>query len=172
MNYKEIKQNSGFTLIESMIAIALIVSGITGLMVLVNRSMGFSTTAFNELAAANLAQEGIELVRNIRDNNWTQQKNWLTGLQDGTYQVDYHDNELIKYSEEGPEQPLLLEQPLLFDEIEGYNYTIGDPTFYYRKIELKAVNSNELIVKSIITWSAKGGKNFETVVEDHLFNWL
>lgn len=166
MKYKEIKQNSGFTLIESMIAIALIVSGITGLMVLVNRSMGFSSTAFNELAAANLAQEGIELVRNIRDNNWTQQKNWLTGLQDGTYQVDYLDTELIEYGEKR------IKQPLFFDEIDGYNYTTGNPTFYDRRIELKAINSNELMVKSIVTWSAKGGKNFETVVEDHLFNWL
>ncbi len=145
-----------------MIAIGLIVSGITGLMVLVNRSMGFADTAFNQLAAANLAQEGIELVRNIRDNNWISQKNWLTGLNNGTYQIDYKDTKLNEN----------LEQPLLFDETTGYNYIEGNATFYYRKIELTLINANELRVKSIVTWSAKGGKNFETVIEDHLFNWL
>lgn len=149
-----------------MIAIALIVSGITGLMVLVNRSMGFANLAFNQLTAANLAQEGVELVRNIRDNNWINRNkiNWLDGLNNGTYQIDYTNNELSDY------QAL----PLLFDETLGYNYTVGDTTFYYRKIVLETYLDKpyELSVKSIITWSAKGGKNFETIAEDHLFNWL
>lgn len=157
-------KNAGFTLIESMIAIALIVSGITGLMTLVNRSMGFANLAFNQLTAANLAQEGVELVRNIRDNNWINRNktNWLDGLNNGTYQIDYTNNELSDY------QAL----PLLFDETLGYNYTVGDATFYYRRIELSSNGNNELIVKSIVTWSAKGGKDFETIAEDHLFNWL
>lgn len=154
--------NSGFTLIEAMIAVTLIISGITGLLVLVNRSMGFAILASNQLIAANLAQEGIELVRNIRDNNWMNNENWLNGLEDGTYQIDYINNELS----------INTEQPLLFDEVVGYNYTQGDATFFYRKIELTMINANELRVKSIITWSAKGAKNFETVTEDHLFNWL
>jgi prepilin-type N-terminal cleavage/methylation domain-containing protein len=160
-------KNAGFTLIESMIAIALIVSGITGLMVLVNRSMGFANLAFNQLTAANLAQEGIELVRNIRDNNWMNKKNWLTGLNVGTYQIDYLDGKLIDFSERE-------EQTLFFDEDNGYSYIYasGGETFYYRKIELTLINDNELRVKSIIIWSAKGGKNFETIAEDHLFNWL
>lgn len=145
-----------------MIAIALIVSGITGLMVLVNRSMGFANLAFNQLTAANLSQEGIELVRNIRDNNWMNQRSWINGLSDGIYQIDYTNNQLNDY----------VEQPLLFNDSTGYNYIDGEDTFYYRKIELTLVNANELRVKSIVTWSAKGGKNFETVVEDHLFNWL
>jgi prepilin-type N-terminal cleavage/methylation domain-containing protein len=167
MNCKKTKLNKGFTLIESMIAIALIVSGITGLMVLVNRSMGFANLAFNQLTAANLAQEGIELVRNIRDNNWMNNRDWLTGLNAGIYQIDYLDGELIDLSERE-------EQPLFFDENNGYSYIYSSDgeTFYYRKIELTLISTNELSVKSIVTWSAKGGKNFETIAEDHLFNWL
>jgi prepilin-type N-terminal cleavage/methylation domain-containing protein len=161
------KKISGFTLIESMIAIALIVSGITGLMVLVNRSMGFANLAFNQLTAANLAQEGIELVRNIRDNNWMNNIDWLTGLSTGTYQIDYLDGKLIDLAEREW-------QPLFFNEDVGYTYIYasGGETFYYRKIELNLIGNNELVVKSIVTWSAKGGKNFETIAEDHLFNWL
>jgi len=158
------KNQKGFTLIESMIAITLIVSGITGLLILVNRSMGFAGLAFNQLTAANLAQEGIELVRNIRDNNWMNKKNWLAGLEDGFYQMDYTEEKLVDLTERE-------DQPMLFDETIGYNYTLGNASFYHRKIELTQINANELRVRSIITWSAKGGKNFETVAEDHLFNW-
>lgn len=158
------KNQKAFTLIESMIAITLIVSGITGLLVLVNRSIGFASLAFNQLTAANLAQEGIELTRNIRDNNWMNKKNWLTGLEDGIYQIDYTEDKLVDLAERE-------DQPLLFDELIGYNYTQGDDSFYHRKIELTLINANELRVKSIITWSTKGGKNFETIAEDHLFNW-
>lgn len=168
MQISKIKnRNAAFTLIESMIAIALIVSGITGLMVLVNRSMGFANLAFNQLTAANLAQEGIELVRNIRDNNWMNNRGWLIGLDNGDYQIDYLDGKLIDFAER-------VEQPLFFDEDNGYSYVYasGGETFYYRKIVLNSIDNNELVVKSIITWSAKGGKNFETIAEDHLFNWL
>ena len=162
MNSKKIKLNSGFTLIESMIAITLIIVTISGLLILVNRSLGYANLAFNRLTAANLGQEGIELVRNIRDTNWLNQKNWLTGLDDGTYQIDHTNNALMPYTD----------QPLLLEETLGYNYTAGDATIYYRKIEISKISNNEIRVKCTVTWSAKGGKNFDTVVEQHLLNWL
>lgn len=153
----------GFTLVESMIAVGIIVTSLVSILVLINRSLGFSSLAFNKLVAGNLAQEGIEIVRNIRDTNWLNQKAWDNGLDDGVYQADYSSKSLAIYTD----------QPLLFEENTGvFNYALGTETTYKRKIELKHISTNELRVQVTISWVGRGGGTFDTVVEDHLFNWL
>lgn len=158
------KKENGFTLIESMIAVALIVSGLTGILTLINRAFGFSNNAFNRLTAANLAQEGIELVRNTRDNNWLNRRAWDFGLADdgcgGPYQADYKEGLKCHNG-----------QPLLFDENIGYNNTEGKVSFFERKLFIQHISSNEIKITVIVSWKARGA-SFETVVEDHLYNWL
>lgn len=59
----------GFTLIETMVALALIVAAVSGPVLLISSGLFNFSFAKNKLIAANLAQEGIELVHQIRDNN-------------------------------------------------------------------------------------------------------
>ncbi len=162
MNYTK-KSQKGFTLAESVIAITLIIIGIVGVLNLVNRSAGFANIASNRLIAANLGQEAIEIVRNVRDSNWVNQKNWnaeLIGFCDGVFQLDY--NQGLKCD---------TNSFLLFDEESGYNYSEGRETIYKRKVEITEINNSELRVKAIVSWQTRGG-DFEIVVEDHLYNWF
>jgi len=153
----------GFTLVESMIAVGLIVTGVMGILTLISRSLGFSGLAYNRLVAANLAQEGVEVVRNMRDTNWLNQQTWDNGLSDGTYQVTYASQTLQGYAD----------QPLLLDENTGlFNYETGKEMLYKRKIELTHMSRNELRVRVTISWIGRGGGKFDTVIEDHLFNWF
>jgi len=157
------KNQKGFTLIEAMIAIGLIVTGLTGVLVLINRAIGFNSLAFNRLVASSLAQEGVEVVRNIRDTNWLNQRPWDNGLPEGTYQVQYNSKQLSLYTD----------QPLLFDENTGFfNYESGSSTPYKRKIELKRISADEIRVLVTVSWIGRGGGDFNLVVEDHLFNWF
>jgi len=158
------KNNSGFTLVESMIAVGLIVTGVVGVLTLVSRSIGFNGLAFNRLTAANLAQEGIEIVRNIRDTNWINGLAWDNGLSDGEYQLDH--------SSQPPLTAYDSAQTLLWDENNGYfNYTVGNNTVYQRKITINHLSADQMQVKATDTWTGRGGGNFETIVEDRLFNW-
>jgi Tfp pilus assembly protein PilV len=70
-NFK-IKKNesSGFTIIEAMIAAAVISVGLIGILTLCTVSMKFGRISLNRVIAANLAQEGIEVIRLMRDNLW------------------------------------------------------------------------------------------------------
>ena len=64
-----LKFGAGFTLLETIVALAIITAAAVGPVVLITRgilSFGFSK---NKLIALNLAQEGIELVREFRENN-------------------------------------------------------------------------------------------------------
>ena len=59
-----------FTLIETMIAITILTLSIVGPMVTADRSIVAAETARDQLSASYLAQEGIEYVRGIRDDQY------------------------------------------------------------------------------------------------------
>lgn len=68
---------AGFTLIEIMITVFFVSVGLIGVIAFFNSSLESNFEAKNELIAAGLAQEGAELVRNIKDYN---QLNSSSGL--------------------------------------------------------------------------------------------
>ena len=59
----------GFTLIEALVAIALIAGGLVSALSLTTKSVFDASRIKNDLIAVNLAQEGIEMMRLIRENN-------------------------------------------------------------------------------------------------------
>jgi type II secretory pathway pseudopilin PulG len=64
------KKNSGQTLIETIVAIGLLTTGIIGGLSLAITAQGAAEDILNQIIATNLAREGVEVVRNIRDTNW------------------------------------------------------------------------------------------------------
>lgn len=69
LEFRIFKREAGFTLVEALVAIALIASGIVGAMSLSTRSVFNAGRLKYHLVAVNLAQEGIEMIRLIRENN-------------------------------------------------------------------------------------------------------
>ncbi|MBP9717914.1 type II secretion system protein [Candidatus Gracilibacteria bacterium] len=88
-NYQLLTTNHarGFTLIETLIGIAVIALVITATAELTQGSIKLSDVTHNQFAAYHLAEEGLEIVRNKRDSNWLQNRSWDTGLDEGTYVV-------------------------------------------------------------------------------------
>ncbi|MBI4053804.1 MAG: hypothetical protein HY397_00565 [Candidatus Doudnabacteria bacterium] len=60
----------GLTLIETIIALGLLTTGILGGLSLAIASIGASEDTLLRIVATNLAREGIEVIRMTRDNNW------------------------------------------------------------------------------------------------------
>ncbi|HOK20877.1 MAG TPA: prepilin-type N-terminal cleavage/methylation domain-containing protein [Candidatus Paceibacterota bacterium] len=171
MKNQRAKNNKGFSLVEVMVSIGVILVGFTGALTLINRSIAFHDLAYSRLTASYLAQEGIEIVRNLRDENIIKNQEWNYGLKSGTYQVQYNSSSLSAYTGEN----------LLLDSVSGvYTYDANEntrETRYNRRIEIQVISpdsldsSDEIRVISIVRWSNRGG-DFEIRVEDHLFNWL
>jgi len=61
-------KKKAFTLIETLMALTVIIVGAVGAFIIVSRAIRISPVARQEIIASNLAQEGIEIIRNIRDN--------------------------------------------------------------------------------------------------------
>lgn len=66
----------GFSLLEVIIGITVIVMVIVGTIGVYVTTLSTSRTLLQRLIASELAQEGLEIVRNIRDTNWKQGLEW------------------------------------------------------------------------------------------------
>lgn len=150
--------SKAFTLIEILIAITVITIGVVGFYAAITRVASITFSNSHRFVASRLAQEGIELVSNIRDTNWIKITDWDNGLADGDYQVQYDKDILLTYSD----------TPLKIDNDGFYNYDSGSSTRFTRKVTITHINPDEIKVKVQITWSGRGSP---LEVEEHLYNW-
>ncbi len=65
--------NSGQTLIETVIGIFILVTGIAAAVGLAVFALAGSQSAARQIVAIGLAREGVEAVKNMRDTNWLKQ---------------------------------------------------------------------------------------------------
>lgn len=68
----------GFTLIETLIAVSILMTAIVGPLVFTARSLSGSSYVRDQIAAYYLAQEALDVVRSVRDNNSLVSENWDT----------------------------------------------------------------------------------------------
>lgn len=70
----------GQTLVEVIIASGIIMTAVASALTLMTSSLRASKTAEAQITAGNLAREGIEVVRAMRDGNWLNGVDFDTGL--------------------------------------------------------------------------------------------
>jgi Tfp pilus assembly protein PilV len=68
------------SLLETIVAISILIVGVVSMLGMVSAMVVARTTAEYETVATNLAREGIEVVRNVRDTNWMNNVAFDTGL--------------------------------------------------------------------------------------------
>ena len=158
---KKSEYKDGFTLIETIVAVGVILIGLVSALTLITNSLFYVSNISDRLIAANLTAEGLEVVKNIRDNNWLQSLSWNNGLANGDYQVSYNSTALLPYSG----------IPLLLDSGSGiYSYASGSASPYTRRISISNLSGYEIRVISTITWQRRG-VTYSNSAENHLFNW-
>lgn len=67
----------GFTIVEVLIAVVMIALTIVSITLLVVDTIGVNATNLKNFQAAQLSQEGLEIVRNMRDSNWMRNLDWF-----------------------------------------------------------------------------------------------
>lgn len=78
----------GQSLIETLVALSVMVVGIAGAVSLGIISIRAGQTSQLDVVAENLAREGIEAARAVRDYNWTYSPTWDRDLGRGNYRVE------------------------------------------------------------------------------------
>jgi prepilin-type N-terminal cleavage/methylation domain-containing protein len=159
-------KSKAFTLVEVLIALFILTTALVAGLSTVNSGLSLTQVAKSKLIAANLTQEGIEIVRNIRDNNWLEQRTdpellWDSGLSVGDWEATYQSQNLEFYQG----------RYLKVDVSGFYNYTSGLDTKFKRKITIQEITDDQLRIISEVEWQEKGKTYSLTAVGD-LYNWL
>ncbi len=163
-------QRRGMTFLELMVAIFVLTVGIAGTLALIHQTIAASSAAANRFKAAYLAQEGIEVVRNIRDENWINDRDWLAGLENRLC------GEVVFNSTTIENCPGEVPQLLRFRD-GFYSYDLaGVASIFSRKITLTSEvvtamgETTRLRVEVTVFWSERGVEQRIVIVEN-LYNW-
>ena len=153
----------GQLLIESLIAISIIVVGLLGIFALLSQSLALRRVASERYVGTYLAAEGIEIVKNIIDQNIIRGLPWNQGLSAGTYELDSDD--YVLQTNQG--------RQLLYDPATGlYNYLSGDQTIFRRTVTISYPGgADEIRINAVTDWITRGQAQFSVNLEDHFYNW-
>lgn len=162
------EKGAGFTLIEIVTVILVVTVGIVGVFGLAQDTASSSRLVTHELTATYLAQEGIEIVRSVRDSNWLAQRmdeetTWDENLESGIYRTDY-----TQLGEDDPLQTTDTDAPLETDG-EGFSYSGEEESIFAREIELD--NQGDQIVVTVTVSFDFGGKERTITTKEILYNW-
>lgn len=167
----------GFSLLEIIIAIAVLASGIAGAIALINQTVSTGVFAQKQLIGSHLAQEGMEVVRNIRDTNWIKQNNdpailWDGGLMNGNSCVNFNSSSLSDagfapgFCDSPAQRTLYFLNNRYIHSLTGS----GSATNFSRYISIShGVDSDSkafVLVKSTVSWN-KGS----ITAEERLYDW-
>lgn len=183
--HKKQRLCAGFTLVETIIAIFILTIGILTIYGVFFDMSRQAKNQSNSLIASYLAQEGIEIVKNMRDTNWITNYAgyWLEGIDNGSclggcnFEADFKTGtpyqiiELRPYGTDG--------NFLNIDDSNVYSYNPDYPeTIFKRKITitgpLKVYSSDDyfssLKVSALVMWNYKGD-DYSVQMEEFIYNW-
>jgi prepilin-type N-terminal cleavage/methylation domain-containing protein len=183
---------NGFTLVEAMVSIAILSVALLGPFYAAQQALTASATAKDQLTASMLAQEGIEYVRSIRDDNYLYistnsgtTQTWLYGL-DGTNQsgtanaIPTENCFTPNLCVVDPDQNIVractaascLTFPLYINSTTYlYNQsTSGTQTSFVRTIQLTPISATEVKVVATVHWTYHTTP-YSTSVTEYLDNW-
>jgi hypothetical protein len=171
-----------------MVALSILVIGFLGILTLLAQSIHISKNLSDQVTATYLAEEGIELSKNILDYDMyrrvagTDGTGWGLGGVDPTlvpghsYEIDYTScNNLLSSAPTCHLFSYSADTVLGFDPNPGpqqdlYFYGAPDPTPFTREIRVTSTGVNEITIDSIVRWTVGGGTQ-EIDLEDHFYNW-
>lgn len=170
----EAKAPRAFTLIETLVAISVLLVSLAGPLSIAAQALNSAYYARDQVTAYYLAQEAIEYVRAVRDQNYLAGNPWLTGL-DGNGGPSCFTDECVidfpnfEHAQCGSDCPKLLLSPT-----EGlFNHDSGNASIFTRQMTLEYApnTSDEVIIRVTVSWISRGlNRSFE--LKENIFDWL
>ncbi|PKM91794.1 hypothetical protein CVU82_01130 [Candidatus Falkowbacteria bacterium HGW-Falkowbacteria-1] len=160
----------GFTLMEVVVILFVLSVGILAILSLARRSSYFQSVKKNLIVASYLSQEGIELMKNIRDTNIILEDsydNWdgfsSAGVGEFTYKVDF----FTLLATTCPS----IDEAVLQNDKDGFFGHIkdGEDSIFKRLITVRAETSSSTTVESWVEWTERGQTydyKLETILYD------
>ena len=158
--------DKGFTLIELLITITVITVGILGAFVTIQQGISTVDYSRSRLTSAFLAQEGVEIIKNIRDTNFLERSvDWDEGIDPGAapeeYEVVYDDvgdaGVNLNAAACSPNCDFLSLRFLTKTDDGFYDYGSPNETRYKRTVRIERISNEHLRLIVKVYWKTRKG---------------
>ncbi len=168
---KTLKQqkNKGFTLIETLVAISILLLSISAPLTIASKGLSSSYFARDQIIAFYLAQDAVEYIRNTRDNNFLSGSGWLNGFPDvdgELFTVDTTDGNMALCPINGC-------VALDYNSATGFyshDDLSGSTSIYTRSVSVRTINVYETVISVDISWST-GTLGHSFNISENILNW-
>lgn len=171
-NNSKLQYQAGFTLIETLVAVSILLLAILGPLAIASKGLNTAIVARDQVTAFYLAEQAIEYLKNVRDTNAINGNDWDTYISDCETSrgctID-----VVNIS--GPSSAI--QQcgarrcnPFLKDASGRFNYANGETTQFTQKVVVAETgNDDERKVTVTMTWQSLGQSRSFTI-QENLFN--
>lgn len=165
------KNIKAFTIIEVIIAVFILTFGVVGVFGLIQIITTFTYDISSRLTAVYLAQEGIEIIRNIRDSNWLEKRynqslTWDDGISTlASYSLDYQSSVFPDSSCSGD-----------YLKFDGSYYNCKPAsgsniqTNFKRQINLSKPEAGKMVAAVTVSWVTPHATQ-QVTAETELYDW-
>ncbi len=186
MKTRALKTKKGFTLIETLVAIAIFAFSITGLISITATGVFDTNFVKNKFTASYLAMEGVELVRNIRDTAAVSGQSWGVIINDPTLLEQCFDDKVCMID---PDPQPDFDSPIIPAECPGaicpalsyrkseasFNYDLPDnvdnlQSIFVRTINMQLISPFEARVIPRVEWN-QGSELRHVEFSFNLLDW-
>lgn len=160
MKFKRKNLSRAFSFVEVMVAVFLVSVGLLAALKLLTGGLSATMDSRDQLIASLLAQEGTELVRSVRDNNWANGKPSFNGgtaattIGNGSWRINYNYTTTTALNDVSA-NPLRYR---LLRSFSFYTHSGTSSTQFFRKIIISG-DSNQKKVLSLVVWNGKSAGN-------------
>jgi type II secretory pathway pseudopilin PulG len=150
------KTTRGFSLVESLVAISILMFAIGGTFFVTSRGITTARLTRDQVGAFYLAQEAIEFTKNKRDTNIIKELTWLDGISgclSGVCAIDVTaeaGSQVTQCATHNDCSPLYLNQNGIFNQ-QG----TGEKTIFTRSITLNEIVTDQE-AEVTVTWNEQG----------------
>lgn len=165
-------KEKGFTLLETLIAVTILSVSLAGPMTIASQGLSSAFFAKEQITAFYLAQEAVEYVRSVRDENFLKGNGWLDTISNCVGKVCEIDMPAHTHKVCGGDSCDFLNfntATALYnnDPIGGDNIA----SIYTREITLEQINADEISINVNLTWTSKTRtRTFN--IRENIYNWL
>ncbi len=191
---KRVRPLTGFTLIETLLAVLVMMVAIAGPLTIASKGLSTALVAKDRTIALFLAQDAVEYVRFARDTNRLGNKDWLKGdLTAGASLTNLTpcmsaDGTATCYFDSTGQNPAVVTScaasncsafPMYFDSTSGrYTYDTGaTKTIFIRTVSITTPpspgvsNTSDAVIKVEVSWKDTGNFSRSVILVDNLLDW-
>jgi len=155
---------------EALVAISIIMVAVTSPITIAQKGLSSAVYSKDQMIASYLAQDAIEYIKNIRDENVLNSRSWLTGVNANCFNVNTGCNFDTKDS-----TSISADNPKQLSTSGGFYGLTGTPTKFIRNVTLTHLTysdniplDDEYLITVRVDWG--GNKNY-LEVNDLMYNF-